>query len=501
MNRLRHDGITDIVQVIMQATTVRLRPVLMTAAVASLGFLPMAISNGAGAEVQRPLATVVIGGLVSATILTLLLLPALYLLFERKKKLRFTNKNVVLTIAIMLLSANVFSQNNSKKMTLQEVLTTGLNNAEIMKLSAWEEKYYDKLQLTARDIPKAQVGVEMGNFNSIYFDSKISVMQNFASGNFYQKQKKLLETFFQSAKAQTQVKKAELKKLLEQLYTQLQYLQATAALTNYIDSIYMKYVKIAQLRFDKGESNLLEKISLENKVAQNKLLLQATESDLLSVQMQLGILLQANFTIEAADTFHSNKKLFDTALLQQQPMLKYYQQLQQQNVAQTAVEKAKLKPEYFVGLNNQSIIGWQLNRDKTENFYDAGKRFSSVTAGLSIPVFTKARHAKIEAAKINEQIGEVSFKIAKNNMQSALFKALQDYNKYSNTALYYQLQGINQSNAIINNANLSYQTGQINYVEWATLFNEAVTIKYEYLNAMFQQHLTEAELNYLLINN
>ncbi len=501
MNRLRHDGITDIVQVIMQATTVRLRPVLMTAAVASLGFLPMAISNGAGAEVQRPLATVVIGGLVSATILTLLLLPALYLLFERKKKLRFTNKNVVLTIAIMLLSANVFSQNNSKKMTLQEVLTTGLNNAEIMKLSAWEEKYYDKLQLTARDIPKAQVGVEMGNFNSIYFDSKISVMQNFASGNFYRKQKNLLETFFQSAKAQTQVKKAELKKLLEQLYTQLQYLQATAALTNYVDSIYMKYVKIAQLRFDKGESNLLEKISLENKVAQNKLLLQATESDLLSVQMQLGILLQANFTIEAADTFHSNKKLFDTALLQQQPLLKYYQQLQQQNVAQTAVEKAKLKPEYFVGLNNQSIIGWQLNRDKTENFYDAGKRFSSVTAGLSIPVFTKARHAKIEAAKINEQIGEVSFKIAKNNMQSALFKALQDYNKYSNTALYYQLQGINQSNAIINNANLSYQSGQINYVEWATLFNQAVAIKYEYLNAMFQQHLTEAELNYLLINN
>ena len=62
----------------------RLRPVVMTALVASLGFVPMALSTGAGAEVQRPLATVVIGGLVSSTLLTLLVLPVLYLIFERK---------------------------------------------------------------------------------------------------------------------------------------------------------------------------------------------------------------------------------------------------------------------------------------------------------------------------------------------------------------------------------------------------------------------------------
>ena len=65
-------------------TKVRLRPVLMTAFVASLGFLPMALSNGAGAEVQRPLATVVVGGLMVATFLTLIVLPILYILFEKK---------------------------------------------------------------------------------------------------------------------------------------------------------------------------------------------------------------------------------------------------------------------------------------------------------------------------------------------------------------------------------------------------------------------------------
>jgi cobalt-zinc-cadmium resistance protein CzcA len=70
----------------MQAAMTRLRPVLMTATVASLGFLPMAISTSSGAEVQRPLATVVIGGLVSATLLTLLVLPAVYPWFSGRRR-------------------------------------------------------------------------------------------------------------------------------------------------------------------------------------------------------------------------------------------------------------------------------------------------------------------------------------------------------------------------------------------------------------------------------
>ena len=78
-NQLKTEGITDVLERIRIGTKVRLRPVVMTAAVASLGFLPMAISMGAGAEVQKPLATVVIGGLITATLLTLIVLPILYL--------------------------------------------------------------------------------------------------------------------------------------------------------------------------------------------------------------------------------------------------------------------------------------------------------------------------------------------------------------------------------------------------------------------------------------
>lgn len=81
-NRLKKEGMTDLKEIVMKATSVRLRPVLMTAFVASLGFLPMALATSAGAEVQKPLATVVIGGLISSTILTLIVLPCLYVYSE-----------------------------------------------------------------------------------------------------------------------------------------------------------------------------------------------------------------------------------------------------------------------------------------------------------------------------------------------------------------------------------------------------------------------------------
>jgi heavy metal efflux system protein len=98
-NRLKKDGLTDLHDIVLKATQIRLRPVLMTAAVASLGFLPMALATSAGAEVQKPLATVVIGGLLSSTLLTLIVLPCLYIYSE---KLGFSKVKLTPTILMLL---------------------------------------------------------------------------------------------------------------------------------------------------------------------------------------------------------------------------------------------------------------------------------------------------------------------------------------------------------------------------------------------------------------
>ncbi|MGH7945416.1 MAG: efflux RND transporter permease subunit, partial [Opitutaceae bacterium] len=87
IRKLREEG-RPLEEAVREGALTRLRPVLMTALVASLGFLPMALATSTGAEVQRPLATVVIGGIISSTLLTLLVLPVLYRLFERHPAVR-----------------------------------------------------------------------------------------------------------------------------------------------------------------------------------------------------------------------------------------------------------------------------------------------------------------------------------------------------------------------------------------------------------------------------
>ena len=84
INQVRQEGL-DVEEAVVRGTLLRLRPVLMTALVASLGLVPLLLSSGAGSEIQRPLATVVVGGLVTSTALTLLVLPALYGAFERRR--------------------------------------------------------------------------------------------------------------------------------------------------------------------------------------------------------------------------------------------------------------------------------------------------------------------------------------------------------------------------------------------------------------------------------
>jgi cobalt-zinc-cadmium resistance protein CzcA len=98
INQLRVAG-RSLGDAVRQGAVVRFRPVLMTALVASVGFIPMAISTGAGAEIQRPLATVVIGGLVSSTILTLLVLPTVYAWIEERWALKQPEARVSSSLA------------------------------------------------------------------------------------------------------------------------------------------------------------------------------------------------------------------------------------------------------------------------------------------------------------------------------------------------------------------------------------------------------------------
>ena len=114
-------------QLIKEGTKDRLRAVLLTATAAAMGFLPMAFSGSAGAEVQRPLATVVIGGLVSATILTLIVLPVLYSIFiaNKNRKIKINSTSLVILIALFFLPVAVNGQEGPEKIGLRQFNSIG----------------------------------------------------------------------------------------------------------------------------------------------------------------------------------------------------------------------------------------------------------------------------------------------------------------------------------------------------------------------------------------
>ncbi|RZJ33840.1 MAG: efflux RND transporter permease subunit, partial [Chryseobacterium sp.] len=182
-NRLYKGGIKNIVRIVVDGGEARLRPVLMTAFVASLGFIPMAVSNGAGAEVQRPLATVVIGGLLIATLLTLFVLPLLYVTIEKGFKMKNNPKNIITPVLIIFFVLTGNMMNSQTKVTLKN--NRGLKNEKL------KSEYAKALIKTSSDIPQTGISADYGQINSAYRDMKFGVSQSIAFPTVYKRQKNL----------------------------------------------------------------------------------------------------------------------------------------------------------------------------------------------------------------------------------------------------------------------------------------------------------------------
>jgi len=183
-NRLRHEeGITDLTDIIRQGTNVRLRPVIMTALVASLGFLPMALSNSGGAEVQKPLATVVIGGLITATFLTLIVLPVLYTLFEGGFGRIKPKPGILASLLVGLCVFSGMAQAQApiiKTLTLDQALQEATTRNGQLKVAGYQITVQQALRRSAYDIGRVSLNATLGQYNSRKFDNNLTATQNAA---------------------------------------------------------------------------------------------------------------------------------------------------------------------------------------------------------------------------------------------------------------------------------------------------------------------------------
>jgi cobalt-zinc-cadmium resistance protein CzcA len=491
-NALKREGITDLRRIVLMGTQVRLRPVLMTAFVASLGFLPMALSNGAGAEVQRPLATVVIGGLMIATFLTLFVLPVLYIMFETGFKTGI-KKTTLPGATILILMVSSLTAQAQKPITLQAAIDTAVKNNLSVKSEKLKAQYQQALVKTSGSIPPTNIFADAGQINSSYTDTKFGVSQSFSFPMVYARQNKLLRETWKSQELTIALTEAELKKEVSHAFYHMVYLQQKKSLLLQSDSLYAEFFKKTELRLLVGESNILEKTTAETFLVQIAIQLKQVEADEEISQLQFQVLLNStgnfkpiveNKTLSSEQLEHFNPKMH--------PEIELIVQEQHIAKAALAVEKSKLLPELTLGYTNGSIRG--IGAD--EKFYTAANRFSAVQLGVNIPMFTRPIRAKIRSARINFQLAENNYANRYQKLSTTYQTILVQYRKYLQSVTYFETKSLINADIIAKTAYQQLINGNIDYLDWVQLVNQAIAVKSEYLEALKNLNQAKVELLY-----
>lgn len=493
-NRLKKANMKNIARIVITGTGLRLRPVLMTAFVASLGFLPMAVSNGAGAEVQRPLATVVIGGLLIATFLTLFVLPILFILFEKGIKLKAGIKSLKLLSLIAFLMLGIQLQAQTE-ITLEKALETAVKNNRILKSEHLKATYAEALIKSSASLPQTDFTVDVGQINSYYNDTKFGVAQSFAFPTVYTRQRQLFEEEWKQSLLGVSLKEYEVKKAVTQLYYQLQYWYEKEKLLSKADTLYGNFYQKANLRLQKGESNVLEKATAETQKMAITTQLKQIQQEIAIGLLQFQLLLNSD-TVYKPENTDKKAALIPAVGVDENPFLQLLEQSKTVAARQTALERARLLPGFMVGYSNTSFRGTGAN----EVVYDAGSRFHSIQAGVSVPLFTKGQKNRAKASKIMETVAQSDYEAATALLQTQNKKLMAAYLSNLEIVRYFENNGLKNALLIAETAEKQFVNGEINYLDFVLLLNQSISIQNNYTEALKTLNDTVIQLNYLTSN-
>jgi cobalt-zinc-cadmium resistance protein CzcA len=505
-NRLeKEEGIIDITERVLKGLHTRLRPVIMTAAVASLGFLPMALSTSAGAEVQKPLATVVIGGLITATLLTLLVLPVFYIFFStvsfrslfKRKSLK--TLSVILLLVVFSSSFNEINAQKLKTIQLKQAIQIALDSNLSVRSSRYSVDVQKALKGASWDIPKTSIDGEYGQLNSYSKDNSFTVSQSFAFPTVYVNQHKLASANVKSSEWQLKALQLEIATQVKQIYWQLAYLYSKQKLFVYQDSLYYGFQKAAELRAKTGETNRLEMISARSESLEIKNQLQQINADLVIYNQKLQTILNVETTLYPADTvLHRIDYLpaGDKSVLAANPSVGYINQQIEVSRLEKKVERSRALPDLSIGYFSQTMQGTQ-EINGVPRVFGTGNRFTGIQAGIAVPLWFAPYSAKAKAAKLKEKIAQTDAESYSKSLSGNYRSLMLEFSKNSNSVEYYEKQAIPEADLIIEQATRSYKGGAMDYLDYILSLNRALSIKQNYLDALNNYNQTIISIDFI----
>lgn len=275
----------------------------------------------------------------------------------------------------------------------------------------------------------------------------------------------------------------KVKKEVAQAYYTVVYRKQLAIHYVYLDSLYKGFAGAAEMKFEAGESNLLERLTAESKSKEMAVLLAQGQKDMERARIALNGWIQGDTAYQVIDREMPKLVLNGDSSLH--PGMAYYKQLEVTYGKEVKVEKQQLLPDIQVSLFQG-----------TNQLADA-KQYRGIQAGVAIPLWFGAQRAKIRAAQSSYQKVQLQRENYRIHLQAKYLALLTELKKYRKAIEYYEQTGEELASGILANAQMAYREGEIDYLQYIQLLENARNIEINYLRNLWEYNMTVLEANYL----
>lgn len=457
-----------------------LRPVFLTGLVASLGFVPMAIAKSAGAEVQRPLATVVIGGLIVSTILTLIIIPVFYRLVNSSaawKRQRWLKRLLPFLLSLGIL----FPTHAQQTVSLEEAVTIALENHPRLKTATASIERSRASRGESWEVSPTTFNYSWGQINGeTRNDNQMEITQSLGS---------LLTPFYKNALVNRQVATGEYYRDLvkKEITAEVKRAWAYYQYAFHLCALYKEQIewagrlrKASQLRYEQGDITLLERNMSSTLVADLQTRLSQAEEELQLATRRFSWTCYSDSPLLPMDT---TLVLFPARVAEIAPSdihLNYFRSVADEKKAMLRIERSRFFPELSVGYVRQKIAPLS--------------GLDSWMVGISFPVLFFPRHSRVRQAKIDSYIArtEAESNIRQlNNKVEELSVALR---KEGEHIRYYTTGALPEADALLKSATVQFKESETDITQFVQSLNAAREIRRGYIEAVYAYNISALEL-------
>ncbi len=492
-NELKAEGTTDVNERIRKGTRRRIRPILLTALTDMVGFLPMALSTTSGAEVQRPLATVVIGGLLTSTLLTLFVIPILYKWIEKKeqRKMNFKKPNAIIaTVLLFSFFPMTQAQAQAQSVSMDEATTMAMENYPSIKAARLSVKREKALKSTAWDFGDTELftsGEEIGDTNNATYTT-FGIGQGNMDVFGIAPKNKLAKENIKLAEVNVELNELKLKQTVQMSWSKAYATRKIYESYKEIDSVFSGLKKAIDLRY---ETEAISKLEYSTTLSHGQLIKIQKEQAHTAYKIALQELNQwisvdesfYDVALTSIDTFNDALLVSEEAM-KDHPLFNYWQGELNVAKAKQKVVSSRFLPKLSAQYGFQKI--------------GSQSGFNSYRIGIRIPLVFNATKGKNKASKINTEITKQNNRVKEIQLKRMFNSRVTQFEQTQSNWLYYKNEALPLAIELRNGAILAYKEGAMDYIAFLQNMKNAITLEIETWE-MLQSHLeNKIQLSYFL---